>query len=267
MAGIKGKLAALYSLEQLSLGGTLLHRLHPAAKLLSTAVYVLCVASVDRYDLSRLAPFMLYPVLAITLSGIPATMILVRAAVALPFCAFAGVSSLVFDRTVAFTVGGVAVTGGVICLLTLAARAVLCVSAVLLLVALTPFAAITGELRRLHVSVLFVALVEMVYRYAGVLTQEAEAMMRAFRLRSNGAKLTLHTFGPFAGQLLLRSTDRACRVHQAMRCRLWGKGDRRAGGARWRASDVAFAAAVCLSSVAFRVFDIADLVGQAWSMR
>ena len=267
MARIKDKVAALYSLEQLSVGDTPLHRLHPAAKLLSTAVYVLCVASVGRYDLERLAPFLLYPVLAITLSGIPATMILCRAAVALPFCAFAGVGSIVFDREVVFTLGSVAITGGVICLLTLAARAVLCVSALLLLVAITPFAVITGELRRLRVPALFVALVEMVYRYAGVLTQEAEAMMRAFLLRSNGVKLTLHTFGPFAGQLLLRSADRACRVHQAMQCRLWGRGGRRGDGARWRASDVAFAGAVCLSSVAFRVFDIANLVGQAWSMR
>lgn len=267
MAGIKGKLALLYSMEQLSSGTTLLHRLHPSSKLLSTAVYVLCVASVGRYDLSRLAPFLLYPVLAITLSGIPATMILTRAALALPFCAFAGVGALVFDRTVAFTVGGVAVTGGVMCLLTLAARALLCVSAVLILVALTPFAAITDQLRRLHVSVLLVALVEMVYRYAGVLAQEAQSMLRAFHLRSNGAKLTVHTFGPFAGQLLLRSTDRACRVHQAMRCRLWGKGGARGGGARWHLADVAFAAAVCLSSVTFRVFDLPHLVGQAWLLR
>ena len=267
MAGIKGKLAAFYSLEQLSRADTPLHRLHPAAKLLSTAVYVLCVASVGRYDLGRLAPFLLYPVLAITLSGIPATMILCRAAVALPFCAFAGVGGLFFDRAVLFTLGGVVFTGGVISLLTLAARALLCVSAVLLLVALTPFATITGELRRLHVPSLFVALVEMVYRYAGVLSGEAQSMMRAFRLRSNGTKLTLRTFGPFAGQLLLRSVARAGRVHQAMQCRLWGRGEARGAGAAWRAGDVAFSAAVCLSSVAFRVFDIPKLVGEACLVR
>ena len=91
MASIRGKLAAIYSLERLSCANTPLHRLHPASKLLATAVYVLCVASVGRYDLARLAPFLLYPVIAITLSALPAGMVLCRAALALPFCAFAGV--------------------------------------------------------------------------------------------------------------------------------------------------------------------------------
>ena len=45
MADIRAKTAALTSLEQLAAGHSLIHRVHPAAKLLGTAVYLLCLLS------------------------------------------------------------------------------------------------------------------------------------------------------------------------------------------------------------------------------
>lgn len=260
MTSLQSNLDAFSSLERLSLGMSPLHRVNPAAKILATAVYVLCVASLGRYELLRLAPFLFYPVLTVALAGVPFAMIFRRALVALPFCLFAGFGSLFFDRAPLFTLGSVAVSGGFVTLLTLACRAVLCVSAVLILVAVTPFASITNGLLRFHVPALFVELVEMVYRYAGVLAEEAEAMTRAFRLRSNGVKLGLRTFGPFVGQLLLRSASRAQRVHQAMQCRLYGRAPAQMSRAKWTFSDAAFLLLVALSSIVFRIFNLPELL-------
>ena len=45
----------LYSLEQLSSGENAFKKLHSLAKLIVTAVYLVCVASLGKYDLTRLS--------------------------------------------------------------------------------------------------------------------------------------------------------------------------------------------------------------------
>ena len=54
MADIRSKLNMLYSLEQLSSGENAFKKLHSLAKLIVTAVYLVCVASLGKYDLTRL---------------------------------------------------------------------------------------------------------------------------------------------------------------------------------------------------------------------
>jgi len=226
MADIRTKLNTLYSLEQLAYGQSFLHKLHPLSKLVVTAVFLLCVVSFDRYALGRLLPYCFYPVFLLALAKIPYAMIASRTLLALPFCLFAGLSNLFFDRTVLFTLAGWGITAGLVSLFVLVVRTLLCVSAVLVLVALTPFVTLTDELRRLHLPELLVTLLEMVYRYIGVLVEEATNMLTAFRLRSNGAKWpSPQALGAFLGQLLLRSTDRAERIYHAMQCRLYGQRD------------------------------------------
>lgn len=169
MADIRSKLNMLYSLEQLSSGENAFKKLHSLAKLIVTAVYLVCVASLGKYDLTRLTLFLAYPVLMMAMAQIPWKMILKRAAVVMPFCIFAGVSNLIFDRTVIAYAGKIAVTGGMLSFAMLLCRTLLCVSAILILVAVTPFSELMDQLRRLHVPELLVTLLEMVYRYIGVL--------------------------------------------------------------------------------------------------
>ena len=203
MADIRSKINTLYSLEQLAAGNSAVHRVGPLPKLIVTLVYLVCVLSLDRYALDRLSPFLFYPVTVMALAEVPFGMLLRRAAVALPFCLFMGLGS-----------------GSVLSLLALLARTLLCTGALLLLVAVTPFSKLTGTLRDLSIPELLVALLEMFYRYVGVLVGEAADMLTAFRLRSNGARWPrVREFGPFVGQLLLRSADRAERVYHAMQCR------------------------------------------------
>ena len=93
-------------------------------------------------------------------------------------------------------------------------------TAALLLVAVTPFTQLTGQLRRMHVPEIFVTLFEMIYRYIGVLLEEASSMYTAYMLRSTEYKgLQMRHMGSFVGQMLIRSFDRADRVFAAMKCR------------------------------------------------
>ncbi|MDO5131837.1 MAG: cobalt ECF transporter T component CbiQ [Eubacteriales bacterium] len=262
MSDIRSKLNAIYSMEQLAAKNTGIHRLHPDVKIIVTLVYIVCVASLGRYDLARLAPFLFYPVLMITAAELPPAMILRRALAALPFCLFAGVSNLIFDKKILLRIAGVPVSGGFLSLLTLTARSLLCVSAVLILAGVTPFSLLSDSLRRAHVPEIMVSLLEMVYRFTAVLIGEAASMVTAFRLRANGRQWPdLREFIPFTGQLFLRSSDRAERIYQAMQCR----GGHLQGVQRMRRplnrADFLFLLAGCGSAVLFRLFDITQRIG------
>lgn len=264
MSDIRSKINAVYSLEQLSGGATAIHRVAPLAKLFVTLAYLVCVLSLGRYELARLAPFLFYPVIVLSLSGTPCGMVFRRALTALPFCLFAGLSNLFLDRVPAFQIGALTVSAGFVSFAALIARTLLCVGAVLILVAVTPFPDLTAALRRLRVPELLVTLVEMVYRYMGVLLEEASDMLTAFRLRSGGESwLQLRHFGPFVGQLLLRSADRAERIYHAMQCRGYRLRTRPDAARRWNRRDWLFFALGAGSSVFFRLFDIVSLLGGA----
>lgn len=262
MADMRTALGKLYTLEQLSAGTTAIHRLHPFVKLTATAVYLVCIVSFDRYAVGRLMPYLFYPAVVLALAEVPYGLIFRRTLVALPFCLFAGVSNLFLDRTVVFRLGSIPVSAGMVSLTAIVLRTLLCVAAVLILVAVTPFAQLTDQLRRLRVPGMFVSLFEMTYRYLGALVEEASAMVTAYRLRCPGAVgPDIRHMGPFVGQLLLRSFDRAERVYQAMQCRGYalrdaGRTKRPLGAADW-----IFLLTVGGSSALFRLLNIPLLLG------
>lgn len=254
MTDIRSKLYTIYSLEQLAGQDTCIHRLHPAAKLLVTAVYILCVASMGRYSFFAMAPFAFYPCIVLALAELPFGMVFRRTLVALPFCLFAGVSNLIFDRGVLFWLGRIPVTGGVLSVCTILLRALLCVAAVLILVAVTPLSALTGQLRRMHLPGVFVSLFEMVYRYIGTLLEEAADMRTAYLLRRGGQKgIPLRDAGVLIGQLLLRSVDRANRIYSAMKCRGYPGTQAARRPAAFTAADRAFLLLCCGPMLAVRL--------------
>jgi len=239
-------------------------------------VFIVTVVSFDRYALGRLIPYIFYPALLAALSETPYSMLFKRFLVALPFCLFAGISNVLFDRTAAFTLGGVSISYGVLSLITILFRTYLCVMAVLILVSVTPLSELTGEMRRLRIPHILVTVFEMTYRYLGVLLNEAYSMSIAYSLRHSGKKgIELRDMGSFAGQLLIRSFDRAERVYNAMKCRGYTSGyasgftssyasdyasgtlqNRPESPAPVTLKDVIFLAVVCLPCISFRFVDV-----------
>lgn len=263
MADIRSKINDLYSLEQLAAGQTVLHRLHPLGKLLVTFVYLICLLSLDSCALHRLAPFLFYPIICTAAASIPPGMIVRRAVLALPFALLAGLANVFLNRAPALQIGSVVISAGTLSLAVLLLRTFLCVSAVLILVALTPFSQLTAQLRRLRLPELLIVLTEMTYRYLGILAEEGANMLTAFRLRSGGSTLpNLRQFAPLAGQLLLRSSDRAERVYHAMQCRCWHLGRRYAYAPPWKGADWLFLLLGAGSAVLFREMDIMTAIGE-----
>jgi cobalt/nickel transport system permease protein len=254
---MKNKIYELYALEQLSGGFTFVHKLHPAVKLLATAVFIITVVSFDRYSFPRLVPYIFFPTLLMALSETPYMMLLKRFFVALPFCMFAGAANVIFDREAALIIEGVPISYGAVSLFTILLRVYLCVMAVLALVAVMPLSDITHSMRRLKIPHIFVIVFEMTYRYIGVLFEEAFSMYTSYTVRSPGVKgIRMRDMGCFTGQLLVRSVDRADRVYTAMKCRGYALQTMPKKRRKPRAADVVFLVITCSFCALFRVVNI-----------
>ena len=266
---MKNKIYELYALEQLASGNTCVHRLNPLVKLLSAAVFIVTVVSFNRYALGRLIPYIFYPALLMALSETPYKMLFKRFLIALPFCLFAGISNIIFDRRTAFVLGGLTINWGVISFFSILFKTYLCVMTVLILVSVTRFSEITAEMRRLRLPAIFIIMFEITYRYIGVLLNEAYSMSIAYSLRSPNKKgIEMKDMGSFAGQLLLRSFDRAERVYNAMKCRGYAPGyapgytlqNIPQKNKKLVLQDYIFLFIVCLLCVTFRFVDVKALL-------
>jgi len=258
---ISNRVHELYALEGLSDRGTSVHGLHPRAKLIVTFVYIASVVSFNRYDVLGEVPFFLYTAIACALADLPMRLLHKRFLIALPFIAFIGVTNLFLDRNAAFVIEGTEITYGLLSLITIVLRTYLCVMAVFILIATTPFPALTRELRRLRVPKVFVTLIEMIYRYIGVLIDEAASMTTAYKLRSVATKgVAMKDMGPFVGQLALRSFDRGERVHAAMACRGFGGEFPEHAPVKMKTSDILAACLLCAAFIALRFFPILNII-------
>jgi len=253
---IRNKISAIYSLEQLSAGNTVIHRLHPMSKLIATFVFIVTVVSFGRYEFGRLVPFIFFPTILMALSETPYIMLLKRVLIAIPFCLFIGISNLLLEQETAFVIGNTNISFGALSFGVILFRTYLCIMAVLLLAAVTPFNELALQLRRLKIPAVFVLMLEMTYRYIGVLFAEAASMRLAYILRSSGAKgVDIRHAGSFIGCLLLRSFARAERVFSAMKCR--GYMIKTTGARRFklRITDIFYCVLICFFCLLFRFID------------
>jgi cobalt/nickel transport system permease protein len=220
MAGIDGALLDFKSLDLLADSDTAIHRLDPRAKVLATLIFIICVVSCGKYELSALFPFFLFPVFMITLGNIPAFYLAKKIAVVIPFAVAVGMFNPLFDRQVMLHVGSLGITGGWISFASIVVRAILTVSSTLALVAVTGFPGICAALESLGMPRPFVVQLLFLYRYIFVLAEEGGQMARARELRTFGARgRGIGAYGSMIGHLLLRTWLRAERIHMAMLAR------------------------------------------------
>lgn len=210
-------LRELGEMDELAAGDSPVHRVHPAAKLIVTAAYILTVVSFGKYQLSGLMPMALFPVLVFQLGGIPVGTCFYKLRIVLPLVMAVGLFNPFFDRQPMLYLGSLAVSGGVISMVTLMLKGVLCLMCSFLLMATTSIDRLCAALRLLRCPRMLVTLLLLTYRYAGVLTRELAVMTDAYHLRAPGQKgVHISAWGSFLGQLLLRSMDRAQGLYDSM---------------------------------------------------
>ncbi|WAC08339.1 MAG: cobalt ECF transporter T component CbiQ [Thermodesulfobacteriota bacterium] len=207
-------------MDALAAGDSLLHRLDPRAKLITTLVFIVAVVSFDKYALSAILPFFLYPIALISLGGLPYNYLLKKVLIVSPFAILIGVFNPLLDREILFHIGSVGISGGFVSFLSILLRFVLTVTAALILISLTGFNAVCESMRKFGVPKPFIVQLLFFYRYLFVMTDEADRMVRARSLRTfNSGTMSFRIFISLIGHLLLRTLDRAERIYRAMCCR------------------------------------------------
>jgi cobalt/nickel transport system permease protein len=126
---------------------------------------------------------------------------------------------------------------------TVVLKAVALFTVMLVLLASAPLNATLKAAHALYFPAPLVHIVLLTYRYLFLLNQELKRLRIALRVRGYRNTASLHsyrTIGHVAGTLLVRSTERAERVGQAMRCRGFDGRFRALTTFRTRASDLIF---------------------------
>ncbi len=262
MNKLETALRDLSEMDTLASGSSCIHRLHPAAKLIATAAYILVVVSFHKYNLGGLLPMGLWPVVLFQLSGIPIRTCFYKLRIVLPLVMAVGLFNPFLDHTVLYTVGNIAVWGGVVSMITLMLKGVFCLMAAFLLAATTPIDVLCGALRMMHVPGMLVTLLLLTCRYAGILTEEASVMTQAYELRAPGQKgIHISAWGSFLGQLLLRSMDRAQELYDSMLLRGYHEHFHYAPIPRFRVKDALFLAFSGAFFALVRMLPVVQLLG------
>lgn len=220
MLAIDGTFLDFKQLDLLALGKTTVHRLDPRAKILTTGCFILCVVSFDRYTISAMLPFLLFPAVMLAAGELPVGYILRKVLMVIPFALAVGILNPIFDRQVLMRIGPLDIWGGWISCTSILMRATLTAGAAIILVGLTGLPAICRALETFGMPRVFAVQLLFLYRYIFVLTDEGVRTLRAYRLRScSRRKVHLGQFGSLVGILLLRTWARAERIHRAMLAR------------------------------------------------
>ena len=198
--------------------------LHPLGKLLLCVFYILTVASFDKYDLSGMIMMAVFPAFGFIAGELSFKDGLYRMRLVLPLVLFVGIFNPFFDRQlitqIALLPGNglvIPVTTGMVSMVTLMLKGVYCVLSAYILIATTSIEQICYALRILRVPKVIVIVILLIYRYFGLMGNEADRIATAYMLRAPKQKgIHYKAWGTLVGQWLLRSMDRAGNVYESM---------------------------------------------------
>ena len=249
-------------LDLLARGESVVHRCDARAKILVALVFLVCVMSFERHAIAPLLPYFAFAIVIAAAAGLPFSVLARKVALVLPFAVAVGLANPWFEREVV-VVGDRSLSAGWLSLASIVLRSLLAGAAAVVLVAVTGFPALCAALARLGVPRPLVVQLMFLHRYLVVVGEEAARMAAARVQRAGGHPLSMRGYAALAGQLLLKSLDRAERIYRAMRARGFdGSYPVRAAG-RLAARDVVVAAALCTLFVLLRRTDVVDALGRA----
>ena len=254
---------AIRDLDTVARQNTALHRVDARIKVLTTLAFLIAVLSVDRYTCSALIPFCVYPAIMIRIGRLPAGWLLSQTARCLPLVACIAIWNPLYERTILLHLGPVAVSAGWLSCCSIMLRATLTILAVLVLTTTTGMHPLCGALRRLGLPGMCAQLLLCLYRYLVVLLDETARMSRARLLRAGTKpRMPLTVWASMVGTLLLRTVDRAERIHRAMLARGFDGRMRWVWGRPLRRSDLLFLLGWTLLFATMRTVNLSTVAGR-----
>lgn len=250
-------------IDRLSYRDTVIHRLDARVKVIATICFIIAVISYPKYEVLRLSPFFLFPVLLMTLSDTPVLLILKKMIVVSPFAVFIGIFNPLFDtKTVALS-EGLYISAGWISFLSIIIKFMLTISAGLLMIATTSFPGVCNALNKLGVPAIFTSQLLFLYRYIFVLMEEGMRLVRARDLKSFGSRGTgIKVFISILGVFFIRTVERANRIYNAMLSRGFDGRIKTVKKSRFSPADAVFLAIFFLAIYLFKMYDLTGFFGK-----
>lgn len=197
-----------------------INRIHPLAKIVITFVYIVCVSSIDKYNLPMVIIAGIYPLLTITLGRIPFGEMAKKMIVPMFMGAGLGIFNPILDTRFFYLTDTVAISAGWISFLSLILKSICLITAALLLVSTTPIEDIAYGLNCMKVPKIMTLQLLLMFRYITILVNEIERVLTAYSMRSCGkTAIAYKSWGPLIGQFFLRTSQRALRLYEAMKLR------------------------------------------------
>jgi cobalt/nickel transport system permease protein len=263
MAKIESAFFEINYLETLATGTTIIHRFDPRIKVLIATCFVICVISFEKYTITAMLPYALFLVFISGIARIPLSYLLKKLILVSPFAVMVGIFNPLFDHHPLLQLGAWTVTGGWISFFSILLRFILTVSTGLILIASTGFHAVCMAVEKMGVPKIFAVQLLLLYRYLFVLMDESICMHRARTLRTfQKGSIHLRSFSQMIGQLLLRTLDRAQRIHLAMLCRGFDGTIHIRQVLRITSSDILTLITCILLFILMRYYDLPQLLGR-----
>lgn len=263
MAKIDFALLDIGYLDTLANGKTLVHRLDARAKLLATILFVVLVASHNRYDIAGLIPFFAFPAFLLIVGELPFGYLAKKLLIVAPFAVMIGIVNPFINTAPMLQIGEITISAGWVSFCSIILRFILTVSVALLLIATTSFPGVCMGLEKLGLPKALAVQLLLLYRYIFVLLDEGGRMVRGRALRSFGRSGEgLKVFVGLAGQLLVRTLERAQRIHLAMVCRGFDGEIRLIRRNRFGRSEMIFTACWIVYFLLVTCFDPVDTIGR-----
>ena len=207
----------MMDLDEASKKKNIINNLHPIVKILTTIIFLICVLSINKYDLSKLIYFILYPILLIMVGDIELRKFFKLILYLSPFLILFVISNIFLNKEPAIYINGFCVTYGMISALTLFIKNIYSILAGYILIATTGIYNICYGLNKLYVPEIITNQILLTYRYVFVLLNEAGQMNNAYILRAPKQKGIRHNaWGSLLGSLFLRSSNRADELYDSM---------------------------------------------------
>lgn len=265
MSKIGGAIHEIHHMDTLSSRDQWVNQIHPLVKFVLTLAYILTVVSFHKYDVAGLAGLAVYPVAVFILAELSFLDSLRRLRFVLPLVCFVGILNPFLDKQTVL-LAGIPVSAGILSMATLIMKGVFSVLASYLLIATTSVEKICYALCMLHIPKAAVTQFLLTYRYITVLLEEVDRITQAYMLRAPRQKgIHFRAWGSLAGQLLLRSMDRADNVYESMLLRGY-QGDYRymGDGMRFCRQDVIYLIFWAALFLLFRAYPVILLAGSVF---
>lgn len=187
--------------------------IHDSIKLITTVLFSTVVISFGKYEVLRLLPLFVFPMLLFAYSDMRGKLLMKRLILLEPLVVGIGILNPFFESQT-FMLGGLELSIGWISFVSLIVRSTLILMTALIL---AESLKLEEALMGLRVPPIFVTQVALTYRYIGLLTKEVKAVLLAYRLRASSDKpIRMQHMGSVLGHFFLRTLDKANTIHEAM---------------------------------------------------